>query len=83
MIAQDAEIVQQGTFIVGALSVCYFTYNPAPTQWVAVGIVSGSCMLVGVGPSEAAAIQALTARYAQSQEGLLEVDTEFATEWSF
>ena len=80
MIAQDAEIVQNGTFSVGALTVSYFTSNPAPTQWVAVGIVPGACMLVGTGPSEAEAIAALAARYEQSQERLLEADTEFATE---
>ncbi|HET7037272.1 MAG TPA: hypothetical protein VFI42_16420 [Thermomicrobiaceae bacterium] len=83
MTAQDAEIVRRGTFTAGALSVSYYTSNPAPTQWVAVGVVSGARMLVGTGPSEAAAIGDLAARYEQSQEDLLEADTKFATEWSF
>lgn len=83
MIAQDAEIVQQGTFTVGALRVSYFTSNPAPTQWVALGVVPGDRVLVGTGRSEAAAIEALATRYEQSQEGLPEAETGFATEWSF
>lgn len=83
MIAQDAEIEQKGTFSVRALTVPYFTSNPAPTQWVAVGVVPGSRMLVGTGSSEATATAALAARYEQSREGLLEADTEFATEWTF
>lgn len=83
MIPQDAEIVQQGTFTAGAVSVSYFTTNPAPTQWVAVGVVRGARMLVGTGLSEAAAIEDLASRYEQSQEDLLEAETKFATEWSF
>lgn len=83
MIAQDTEIVHQGTFTVGAVTVSYLTSNPAPTQWVAVGVVAGARMLVGTGPSETAAVTALADRCRQPEEGLLEAETKFTTEWSF
>jgi hypothetical protein len=75
--------MRQGTFISGALTVPYFTSNPAPTQWVAVGVVSRVRMLVGTGPSEDIAITDLATRYERWQEDRLETEKSFATEWSF
>jgi hypothetical protein len=65
---QDAAIVRRGTLTFGALRVSYFTSNPAPTQWVAVGVDAGTRMLTGAGSSERAALTALCARYEQASD---------------
>lgn len=68
-------VAGRGTLTRGALVARYDISHPAPTQWIAIGVVSTADdsfetrrphrMVVGAGRSEAAAVEALAARLAQ------------------
>jgi hypothetical protein len=65
---ERAEICHRGILLDGELSVEYYTSQPAPTQWIAVGKVAqtGSArvllLLVGVGRDEQGAVDHLQHR---------------------
>lgn len=71
-----ADVVCDGTLTAGSVVVRYAIRQPAPTQWIAVGVVrfwnAPDCcvasLLVGVGTTEDAAIRDLARRLARTED---------------
>ena len=65
-------VMHRGVLAQGQLSVEYYTSQPAPTQWIAVGLVSARTssgpiheprrLVVGTGVTEQTAVDALARR---------------------
>ena len=68
-------VMHRGILVQGQLSVEYYISQPAPTQWIAVGLVSAKTMvgtghqpaqmLVGAGQTEDVAVSELSRRLAR------------------
>lgn len=63
----EPAVVRRGTLGAAHLQASYYTAQPAPTQWVAVAVVSGPAaasprLLVGRGRTELQALDSLRSR---------------------
>ena len=83
-------VMHRGVLAQGQLSVEYYTSQPAPTQWIAVGLVPARInlgtghqpaqMLVGSGQSEEIAVSELSRRLARLEAVAPHCPTEYSRE---
>lgn len=82
-VSDSQPVVRRGRFDCDGLDIAYTTSQPAPTQWVALGLVSAGIdtlgiasrprVLVGTGRTEAAALNSLRSRLATLVGGALSI----------
>lgn len=85
-------VMHRGVLVHGQLSVEYYTSQPAPTQWIAVGLVPARTtlgtgyqpaqMLVGSGRSEDVAVKELSFRLARLEAVALHCPAESGREYA-
>jgi hypothetical protein len=85
-------VTHRGVLVQGQLSVEYYTSQPAPTQWIAVGLVPARIalgaghqparMLVGSGQTEDVAVTELSLRLARLEAVAPRCPTDYGQEYS-
>lgn len=87
--ASTEKVVHYGVLTEGSFEVKYHTSQPAANQWIAIGILGHKKfslrptprqrMMVGVGQTEEAAVEALRERLGSQ---VLHAEQEFAVDWA-
>lgn len=85
-------VMHRGVLVQGQLSVEYYTSQPAPTQWIAVGLVPARInlgtghqpaqMLVGSGQTEDVAVTELSVRLARLEAVAPQCPAEYGREYT-